>query len=95
MSKFNVKITKSKLFEDVKVIQPEPFYDYRGEMWTFWERKRKFYQIIWSGKFQNLVILKKCSSWIHGDDVTWKHISCVYGEIYFLVVDNDPILPHF
>ena len=41
MSKFNVKVTKSKLFEDVKVIQPEPFYDYRGEMWTFWEKEKE------------------------------------------------------
>ena len=41
MSKFNVKITKSKLFKDVKVIQPEPFYDYRGEMWTVWEEDKE------------------------------------------------------
>jgi len=24
---------------------------------------------------------------IHGDDVTWKLIDCLYGEIYFVVVD--------
>ena len=27
---------------------------------------------------------------MHGDDVTWKHISCVWGEIYLVVVDNRP-----
>ena len=27
---------------------------------------------------------------LHGDDETWKYISCVYGEIYQVVVDNRP-----
>ena len=27
---------------------------------------------------------------IHGDDRTWKLISCLYGAFYFVVVNNDP-----
>jgi dTDP-4-dehydrorhamnose 3,5-epimerase len=27
---------------------------------------------------------------IHGDDETWKLISCLYGSFYFVVVNNDP-----
>jgi dTDP-4-dehydrorhamnose 3,5-epimerase len=27
---------------------------------------------------------------VHGDDKTWKLISCLYGTIYLLVVDNRP-----
>jgi len=27
---------------------------------------------------------------IHGDNETWKLISCLYGSIYFVVVNNDP-----
>lgn len=25
---------------------------------------------------------------LHGDEKTWKLISCVHGEVYFVVVDN-------
>ena len=28
----------SEIFKDVKVFKPESFFDYRGEMWTFWEK---------------------------------------------------------
>ena len=27
---------------------------------------------------------------IHGDDSTWKLVSCIYGEFYLVVVNNDP-----
>ena len=28
---------------------------------------------------------------IHGDNNTWKLISCVYGKFYLVIVNNDPI----
>ena len=28
---------------------------------------------------------------IHGDEKTWKLISCMYGSFYFVVVNNDPL----
>ena len=27
---------------------------------------------------------------IHGDDKTWKLVSCIHGTFYFVVVNNDP-----
>lgn len=27
---------------------------------------------------------------IHGDDTTWKLVSCVYGSFYLVVINNDP-----
>ena len=27
---------------------------------------------------------------IHGDSSTWKLVSCLYGEFYLVVVNNDP-----
>ena len=37
MSEFKVEVKESKIFQDVKIIQPDSWFDYRGEMWTFWE----------------------------------------------------------
>tara|TARA_Y100000591_G_C21553730_1_gene554983 strand:- start:17 stop:520 length:504 start_codon:yes stop_codon:yes gene_type:complete len=32
---------------------------------------------------------------IHGDDKTWKLISCLYGKFHLLVVNNDPLSEQF
>lgn len=32
---------------------------------------------------------------VHGDSKTWKLISCLYGTIYLLVVDNRPSSPNY
>jgi dTDP-4-dehydrorhamnose 3,5-epimerase len=32
---------------------------------------------------------------IHGDDVTWKLVSCLYGEFYLVVVNWDKSSPQF
>ena len=32
---------------------------------------------------------------IHGDQETWKFITCLYGEIYLVVVNNDPQSPAY
>ncbi len=32
---------------------------------------------------------------IHGDNKTWKLISCLYGSFYFVVVNNDPASPQY
>ena len=34
---FKIKVTESKVLPEVKLAQPKPFHDYRGEMWTYWE----------------------------------------------------------
>jgi dTDP-4-dehydrorhamnose 3,5-epimerase len=87
MSEFKVEIKTSKVFPEVKIFQPDSWFDYRGEMWTFWEStydtpKEKISKFTRSRKD----VLRG----LHGDDVTWKHITCVWGEIYLVVVDNRP-----
>ena len=34
---FKYKVEESEVFSEVKVFTPDTFYDYRGEMWTFWQ----------------------------------------------------------
>ena len=76
---FKIKVTESKVLPEVKLAQPKPFHDYRGEMWTFWEKENEI-----------LRSRKNVLRGLHGDDETWKYISCVWGEIYLAVVDNRP-----
>ena len=87
MSDFKVEVKTSKVFPEVKILKPDPWFDYRGEMWTFWEStydtpKEKISKFTRSRKN----VLRG----LHGDNVTWKNISCVWGEIYLVVVDNRP-----
>jgi dTDP-4-dehydrorhamnose 3,5-epimerase len=87
VSEFKVEIKTSKVFPEVKTFQPDSWFDYRGEMWTYWEStydtpKEKISKFTRSRKN----VLRG----LHGDNVTWKHITCVWGEIYLVVVDNRP-----
>ena len=77
----------SEIFKDVKVFKPESFFDYRGEMWTFWEESMDTPQEKISKYSRSR---KHVLRGLHGDDVTTKHISCIYGECYLVVVDNRP-----
>jgi dTDP-4-dehydrorhamnose 3,5-epimerase len=88
---FKIKVTESKVLPEVKLAQPKPFHDYRGEMWTFWEDgcdllppKHKFKISKFTRSRKNVL------RGLHGDEETWKHVSCVWGEIYLVVVDNRP-----
>ena len=81
---FKYKVEESGVFPEVKVFTPDTFYDYRGEMWTFWQSPYNTPEEKIS-KFTRS--RKNVLRGLHGDDVTWKHASCVYGEIYLVVVD--------
>lgn len=71
----------------IKIIKETIFKDYRGLIWTTWEKKNK--------KFPNLNFIhdkfalskKNVLRGIHWDTKTWKLISCVYGKIFFVVVN--------
>ena len=81
---FEYNKTKSKVLKEVEVFQPKPFTDYRGTMWTHWERKMSAPTPTIS-KFTHS--RKNVLRGLHGDNQTWKHITCVYGAFYLVVVD--------
>jgi len=69
----------------VKIIEPDIHTDYRGDLWTLWK----------SGDFgldfnhdKVSTSRKNVLRGIHGDTKSWKLITCLYGELYFVVVDN-------
>ena len=86
---FKTKITKSEIFPEVQVIQPDPWFDYRGEMWTFWEKENEVLPEGHEFKISKFTRSRKnVLRGLHGDKVTWKNITCVWGEIYLVVIDN-------
>ena len=88
---FKVDIKESSIFPEVKILKPDPFFDYRGEMWTFDDIEYDLLPPNKEFKISKFTRSRKdVLRGLHGDSVTWKHISCVYGEIYLVVVDNRP-----
>jgi len=71
----------------IKIIKETVFKDDRGLIWTSWKKK--------NNKFPNLNFIhdkfafskKNVLRGIHWDAKTWKLISCVYGKIFFVVVN--------
>jgi dTDP-4-dehydrorhamnose 3,5-epimerase len=91
-----IKIKKTEL-TGVLLIEPECFIDRRGYyIETYNEQlyydngiKIKFIQDDISVSKKNVL------RGIHGDQNTWKLISCFYGEFYFVVVNCDQMSSDF
>jgi dTDP-4-dehydrorhamnose 3,5-epimerase len=83
-------IEKTKL-DGVLLIRMQPFEDHRGQYIETYNKKLytengidvKFVQDDISTSTRNVL------RGIHGDDCTWKLISCLYGKFYFVVVNCD------
>ena len=93
-----MKYTYSKGFsKDVAIIQPDVFYDFRGEYIETWNIEN--YKVF-DPKGHNKQLefkqddistsIKHTLRGFHGDTNTWKLIQCVYGALYQVVVDNRP-----
>lgn len=81
----------------VKVITPQIFEDFRGENLELYHTDSyKEHGIDLDFVQDNLsVSTKNVLRGIHGDAVTWKLVSCLYGKIYLLVVNCDEDSAHF
>ena len=90
-----MKYKFSKKLEEVAIIQPDVFYDYRGEYVETWnvENYKIFDHLVNDGKsitFKQDDIstsVKHTLRGLHGDSKTWKLVSCVYGSLLQVVVD--------
>ena len=98
MSYKDFKVIKSKILPDVVVIKPSVFYDLRGNIYTSFNKN--IYRELLS-KELDFIHDKFAESkfnvlrGLHGDNKTWKLVSCVFGEIYEVVVDMRPDSPTF
>jgi dTDP-4-dehydrorhamnose 3,5-epimerase len=85
-----IRVSKTEL-NGVLLIKPDIFEDHRGEYIETYNEALykksgvdvKFVQDDISVSTQNVL------RGIHGDDITWKLISCLYGKFYLVVVNCD------
>ncbi len=92
-----LEIKKTKL-DGVRLITPPTiFNDFRGSYVETYNEK------LYSEAGIDIVFIqddisvssKHVLRGIHGDDVTWKLVSCLYGEFYLVVVNWDKSSPQF
>ena len=72
--------------ENVKIFNADPFIDNRGELWTMWNSKDFTPSLNFNHdkvSFSTGNVLRG----IHGDNKSWKLITCLHGEIFLVVVD--------
>jgi dTDP-4-dehydrorhamnose 3,5-epimerase len=73
------------IINSLRLLEPDCYHDFRGYYWTLHNNKQS--DIIYN--HDKITVSKKhVLRGIHGDSVTTKFISCVYGEAYCVVVDN-------
>jgi len=82
------------IFPEVKIYQPDVFTDFRGDLWTIWS-KEKFQPNLDFNHDKVSTSRQHVLRGIHGDTKSWKLITCLYGEMYFVVVDNRPDSPNY
>ncbi len=63
------------------------FRDNRGYYWSSWEKKKYPKMNFVHDKFS--ISKKNVLRGLHGDSKTWKLVSCVYGEVFFVVINYD------
>ena len=76
-----------KKLSKIEIYKDSAFIDKRGIYWTSWQKK-KFIQSFNHDKFS--LSKKNVLRGLHGDKKSWKLISCVYGKILFVIVNNIP-----
>ena len=86
-----MKVEDTKL-DGLRQIKLETFEDHRG--WyveTFNEQKYRAAGIDIKFVEDDISVTRKnCLKGVHGDQETWKLISCIHGSFYLAVVNNDP-----
>jgi dTDP-4-dehydrorhamnose 3,5-epimerase len=83
-------IKESDLVNGVKIISPSISADARGDIWTSYttENLHKIIPENLSFKHDKFSQSKKnVLRGLHGDNKSWKFVTCVYGEIYQVVAD--------
>ena len=75
------------LFPEIKIFEADMFREYRGDIWTTYKKSTFPVDLDFiHDKFSSS--RKGVIRGIHGDHKTWKLVSCLQGELYFVVVDN-------
>jgi len=79
------KVKKSKI--GLKIYKPTFYKDNRGEIWTSY--KSDFFNNIYFNHDRFTYAKKNTLRGLHGDNLTWKILTCIHGEIFVAVVNNN------
>lgn len=88
---FNFSITQSNSVMGLQIITPDSYIENRGEIWTSY-LSEEFDKLV-SFKFIHdkfSVSKNNVLRGIHGDEKSWKLISCPMGDITAVMVDMRP-----
>jgi dTDP-4-dehydrorhamnose 3,5-epimerase len=90
MSYKDFDVSGSKLLPDILFIKPSVFWDERGNIYSSYNKD--FYLEVLPKKLDFKHDKFAQSKYnvlrgLHGDNKTWKLVSCVWGEIFEVVVD--------
>tara|TARA_Y100000741_G_C18140995_1_gene513118 strand:- start:56 stop:559 length:504 start_codon:yes stop_codon:yes gene_type:complete len=80
-----MKILKDKKLREIKIFKPKTFSDFRGMIWTKWEKK--IFKNIKFNLSKYTTSKKNVLRGFHGDSKSWKLVTCIKGEVLNVVVD--------
>jgi dTDP-4-dehydrorhamnose 3,5-epimerase len=83
------------IFDEVKIMENDAHEDFRGELWTLWKKDDNFVGGIKFNHDKVSISRKNVFRGIHGDNRSWKLISCLSGQIILIVVDNREHSPNY
>lgn len=94
----NFDISESEIIKGVWIVKPSIANDRRGNIWTSF-LKEEIEELLPEGL--SFIHDKFSKSWknvlrgIHGDNKSWKLVTCIYGKIVQVVVDYRTESPTF
>jgi dTDP-4-dehydrorhamnose 3,5-epimerase len=75
------------MLKGIKIFKNSIFYDKRGYIWTSWKKSNKKFKKLKFIHDKFSISKKNVLRGFHWDKKTWKLISCVYGRIFFVVLN--------
>tara|TARA_R100001015_G_C4605946_1_gene160990 strand:+ start:535 stop:1035 length:501 start_codon:yes stop_codon:yes gene_type:complete len=82
-----LKTLHCKEIEGVKIFEPDVFTDFRGDLWTTWKKTEFPFDIDFIHDKVS-TSRKNVLRGIHGDFKSHKLFSCLYGQLFCILVDN-------
>ncbi len=80
-----MKIKSDKTLKEVKYFKSKIFKDFRGQIWTSWEKN--YFKNLNFNLDKFTTSKKNVLRGFHGDNKSWKLITCLKGEILTVIVD--------
>jgi dTDP-4-dehydrorhamnose 3,5-epimerase len=87
-----MRIEKTELNDVLLITPPTIFEDFRGEYIEIYNKNIYQSHGINVNFIQDDISIsrKNVLRGLHGDNETWKLVSCIYGSFYLVVINNDP-----